>query len=85
MVRTIISAFVLTTFLAAQSADHGRAQTRASEVLESNTSWSQLARLSASDGTTSDYLGVSVAIDGDTVVVGALTATINGNTNQGAA
>jgi FG-GAP repeat len=39
---------------------------------------SQLAELTASDGT-------AVAIGGDTVVVGALNETINGNTYQGAA
>jgi len=34
-------------------------------------SWTQRAKLLASDGATDDYFGVSVAISGDTVVVGA--------------
>ena len=33
--------------------------------------WSQIAKLTASDGYREDYFGYSVAIDGDTVVVGA--------------
>jgi len=33
--------------------------------------WTQRAKLLASDGTTDDYFGVSVALCGDTVVVGA--------------
>ena len=33
--------------------------------------WGQVAKLLASDGTSSDYFGVSVSISGDTVVVGA--------------
>ena len=37
----------------------------------SGTSWSQQAKLVASDAQTSDRFGYSVAIDGDTIVVGA--------------
>ena len=37
----------------------------------SGTTWSQQAKLQASDAAYRDYLGFSVAIDGDTIVVGA--------------
>ncbi len=37
----------------------------------SGSAWSQQAKLTASDGFTNDYFGVSVGLSGDTVVVGA--------------
>jgi len=46
----------------------------------------ETATLIASDGTANDQFGASVAIDGDTIVVGASTHDIpGGNDNQGAA
>ncbi|TLM72285.1 MAG: tandem-95 repeat protein, partial [Actinobacteria bacterium] len=33
--------------------------------------WSQQVKLTAADGTTTDYFGASVAVDGDTAVIGA--------------
>jgi uncharacterized protein (DUF2345 family) len=45
----------------------------------------QDAKLTASDGAAGDEFGVSVAISGDTVVVGAPFDDIGGNTYQGAA
>ena len=45
----------------------------------------QQAKLTASDGGANDELGTSVAVSGDTVVVGAPFATVNGNAAQGAA
>ena len=36
-----------------------------------SSGWVQRARLSAEDGTNNDEFGISVAVDGDTVVVGA--------------
>jgi hypothetical protein len=45
----------------------------------------QTAKLLASDGATTDQLGVSVAISGDTVVAGADLATVGANFGQGAA
>ena len=45
----------------------------------------QTAKLAASGGTAFDLLGTSVAIDGDTVVVGAPGATVDANLFQGAA
>ncbi len=38
---------------------------------DSNGAWSQQAKLTASNGAAGDEFGVSVAVDGDTVVVGA--------------
>ncbi len=43
------------------------------------------AKLTASDGAASDLFGVSVAINGDTVVVGAHFDDVGANTNQGSA
>jgi hypothetical protein len=45
------------------------------------TVWTQEQKLMASDGQSKDHLGMSVAIDGDTAVVGANSA----NSNQGVA
>ena len=42
------------------------------------TNWTEQAKLTASDGVTDDFFGRSVAVDGDTVVVGA-----NGDDDQG--
>lgn len=47
--------------------------------------WSQQARLTASDFGGGDLFGSSVAISGDYALVGAPFNTIGGNTNQGAA
>ena len=47
----------------------------------SGTTWSQQAELTASDGAPGDEFGTSVAISGDTVVIGAE----NKNNGQGAA
>ena len=51
---------------------------------KTGTVWSQIARLTASDGAATDLFGQSVAIDGDTVIVGASQADVGGNANQGA-
>lgn len=45
----------------------------------------QLAELTASDGTETDDFGASVAISGDTAVVGAPYATVGSNEYEGAA
>jgi len=47
--------------------------------------WVQLAELTASDGANGDLLGISVGISGNTVVAGAMNATVGGNAGQGAA
>ncbi len=47
--------------------------------------WSQQQKLMASDGATSDYLGTSVSLSGDTAVVGAYGDDVGANANQGSA
>jgi hypothetical protein len=47
--------------------------------------WGQVAKLTAIDGAVGDYLGVSVAISGDTAIAGADGADAGGDDNQGAA
>ena len=47
-------------------------------------SWEQTAKLTASDSTPGDLFGASVAIDGDTILVGGPGATIGKNAHQGA-
>ena len=49
------------------------------------TNFLQQAKLTASDGAAFDNLGVSVAISGDTAVVGAYTDTVGANDFQGSA
>jgi hypothetical protein len=46
--------------------------------------WTEQQKLTASDGATTDLFGVSVAVDGDTAVIGALFDDDNGN-NSGSA
>ncbi|HMX25272.1 MAG TPA: putative Ig domain-containing protein [Blastocatellia bacterium] len=48
------------------------------------SNWSQVKKLTASDGAPNDYFGVSVAVDGDTIVVGAYQDDV-ANTDQGSA
>jgi hypothetical protein len=47
--------------------------------------WTQTQELTASDGTVSDEFGFSVAVSGNTAVVGAIQKTVGGNALQGAA
>lgn len=49
------------------------------------TAWNQQAKLTADDGAEFDYFGDSVALSGETAVVGASWADINGKRNQGTA
>jgi hypothetical protein len=51
----------------------------------SGTTWTEQTQLTASDGAAHDYFGRSVALNGDTAVVGAYYGDIGGNTNQGSA
>jgi len=50
----------------------------------SGDAWTQRAKLTASDGNQSDYFGVSVAISGDTAIVGAHGDDDNGSTSGSA-
>ena len=53
--------------------------------VRSGSTWVQQAKLTAFDGTTSDNLGFSVAVSGDTAVVGAYQDDVGANSNQGSA
>lgn len=53
--------------------------------VNSGSGWTETARLTASDGESSDLFGWSVAFSGDAIVVGAYRADIGNNTSQGAA
>ena len=53
--------------------------------VRSGAAWSQQAELTASDGATGDDFGVSVALSGDTALVGAPYKQIGANADQGAA
>lgn len=48
-------------------------------------SWAQQAVLKPTDGFTADFFGLAVAVDGETVIVGASPHDVGGNMNQGAA
>ena len=52
--------------------------------LNNGGSWFEQGRLLANDGAAADLFGYSVAISGENVAVGAVTADINGKRNQGA-
>jgi hypothetical protein len=47
-------------------------------------SWTFQAKLAASDGTIDDRFGYSVTVEGDTILVGAYMADVDGNVAQGA-
>ena len=51
----------------------------------SGTTWSQQAKLTAADGAAGDWFGYSVAVSGDTAVVGAAGDDVGANADQGSA
>ncbi|MGH8427780.1 MAG: hypothetical protein ACRES7_07335 [Gammaproteobacteria bacterium] len=52
---------------------------------KSNGTWNQVQKLVASDATNRDFgFGSSVALDGDTALIGAQDAKVNGNGEEGA-
>ncbi len=53
--------------------------------VRAGTSWSQQQKLTASDGAANDLFGISLAISGDTAVVGAYSDDVGANTDQGSA
>jgi FG-GAP repeat protein len=53
--------------------------------VRNGTSWSQQQKLIASDATANDFFGYSVAISGETIVVGAPIDTVGANVQQGSA
>ena len=64
--------------------DNGNASGSAYVFIRQSGTWSQAAKLTASDGALYDQFGYSVAVDGDTVVVGARYDDDNGS-NSGSA
>ena len=66
----------------AGDSDRGSAYTFARSGPAART---ETAKLTASDGDATDYLGFSVAIDGDTIVAGASGDAISGEDNRGSA
>jgi hypothetical protein len=52
---------------------------------QTGSSWTQQAKLTASDGASSDIFGYSVAINGSNVVVGAYLDDVGANSDQGSA
>lgn len=61
------------------------AQGSAYVFVRSGTTWAEQQKLTAGDGDQNELFGNSVAISGDTVVVGAMFHPVGGNTAQGAA
>src|SRR6185437_14887768 len=53
--------------------------------VQSGTTWTQQAELTASDGAASDNFGTAVSVNGGTAIVGADGHQIGVNTQQGAA
>ena len=51
----------------------------------SGTAWSQQTKLTASDGAANDGFGLSVALSGDTALMGAYGDDVGGNADQGSA
>ncbi len=88
MIRVTLLVFLLRVSLPAFAAGSGRTAQPSGSVFEAlgpNADWSQRGELTASNGTSTDYFGLAVAIDGNTVVVGATGAQVGSNANQGAA
>jgi FG-GAP repeat protein len=52
--------------------------------VRSNGAWSEVPKLTASDGAAGDEFGFAVAISGDTIVVGARFASVDGISGRGA-
>ncbi len=57
---------------------HGDCSGAAYVFADTGSGWSQVAKLTASDGAESDYLGYSVSISGDTAIVGSRWDDDNG-------
>ena len=76
-----------TAVIGAWSDDHaaGNGAGSAYVFIRSNGVWKQQAKLTASDAATDDYFGLSVAISGDTAVIGAPWNDHAGGIDAGAA
>lgn len=64
--------------------DRGNGSGSAYVFMRSGSTWSQQAKLTASDGTAGDALGVSVSLRGDDLLIGADQDGVNGS-NSGSA
>jgi len=64
--------------------DNGPGSGSAYVFVRSNGTWTETAKLIASDGTDSDTFGRAVALDGNTILVGATDAAINNTLHAGA-
>lgn len=51
---------------------------------KSSAGWTQTEKLVANDGVFGDEFGISVALQGDTAIIGAYRAEVSGNEQQGA-
>ena len=80
---------VITGDIAVVGADHdddnGLQSGSAYVFVRNGTTWSQQAKLTASDGANGDDFGASVAISGDTTIVGAKDHDTSGISDSGAA
>ncbi|MGQ0620177.1 MAG: Calx-beta domain-containing protein [Panacagrimonas sp.] len=75
-----------TAVLGAFRDDHSDSDQGSAYVfVRSGTSWTQQQKLVASDGARGDVFGYSVAVSGETVVVGAIDDDVGANINQGSA
>ncbi len=63
------------------NADQGSAYV----FVRSGGTWNQQAQLTATGGTTNDFFGISVALSGDTAIVGAYADNVGANVDQGSA
>ncbi|UQA59849.1 FG-GAP repeat protein [Polyangium aurulentum] len=76
-----------TALVAASAADIGQIvdQGAAYVFVRNGATWTEQAKLVASDGAASDFLGYEVALSGDTAIVTAFSDDIGGNEDQGSA
>ena len=75
-----------TALIAAYGDDVGATDQGSAYVFtRSGSSWTERARLIATDGAADDFFGVSVALDGGTALVGAASDDVGGNSRQGSA
>ncbi len=65
--------------------DNGSDSGSAYVFVRNGTTWTQQAKLTAADGAANDYFGRSVALSGDTALVGAAFDDVGANSNQGSA
>ena len=65
--------------------DNGNVSGSAYVFTRSGSTWTQQAKLTASDGVAGDEFGYSVAISGDTVIAGAYRDDVNGFSSAGSA